>query len=50
MPLLTDDHPYTEFPLWRITWRNPSDYTTLDANYLSAWLLRRQDRENQRPN
>ena len=43
-PILTDDHPYTEFPLWRINWQNPKDFTTLDAPYLAKWLSQHQDR------
>jgi spermidine synthase len=39
-PMLTDDHPYTEFPLWRINWHDPKDFTTLDAPYLTRWLSR----------
>jgi len=37
-PLLTDDHPYTEFPLWRTDWKNPGNYVTLDSSYLWKWL------------
>jgi spermidine synthase len=37
-PIITDDHPYTEFPLWRINWRDPSAAPQLDALSLREWL------------
>ncbi len=37
-PVITDDHPYTEFPLWR-AWLGSDDYLPLfGAPQLRAWL------------
>jgi predicted membrane-bound spermidine synthase len=38
VPMLTDDHPYTEFPLWRINWRDPNVFAMLGTTYLRQWL------------
>ncbi len=38
VPPVTDDHPYTEFPLWRVERRDPDYYQQLDANFLRQWL------------
>jgi spermidine synthase len=39
-PILTDDRPYTEFPLWRMEGADPQYDQTLDGNVLRRWLVR----------
>jgi spermidine synthase len=34
--IITDDHPYTEFPLWRIIF-NPKTHRFLTANHIVEW-------------
>ncbi len=37
-PVVTDDRPYTEFPIWRMRGNDPEYAATLDAGGLKAWL------------
>jgi spermidine synthase len=37
-PVLTDDHPYTEFPMWRIRDQESEYHVDLDAIKLRRWL------------
>ncbi len=39
-PIISDDHPYTEFPLWRLDWIYPHPVTQLDAQVLRQWILK----------
>lgn len=45
-PIITDDHPYTEFPLWRQTFNH---YGTQTTNALAVEYWRRQTKGIQRP-
>ena len=38
-PIVTDDRPYTEFPLWRMNGRASTYWQLLDATDLRRWLL-----------
>lgn len=38
-PVVTDDRPFTEFPLWRMDGRDYDYSLTLDATSLRRWLL-----------
>jgi spermidine synthase len=38
-PIVTDDRPYTEFPLWRMKERGLEYWRSLDATNLRRWLL-----------
>jgi spermidine synthase len=39
-PVITDDRPFTEFPLWRYLLKDPEYSQTVDANYLRQWLMK----------
>jgi spermidine synthase len=40
-PILTDDHPYTEFPMWRYLLDDPEYRQILDAPKVRQWLASR---------
>ena len=42
VPAVTDDHPYTEFPLWRLIDSSLPDAKDLDANGLRKWIAEKR--------
>jgi spermidine synthase len=51
-PVVTDDRPYTEFPLWRWEGSDPEYSHMLDAVGLYRWILqqRESNRSHRKPN
>jgi spermidine synthase len=43
-PIVTDDHPYTEFPFWRREGSDSDYFRTLNATILKQWIYARWNR------